>query len=40
MSATQAAAVAGTGVYEFLFSGTGLKVTDSVGAPVTPMAVK
>lgn len=28
------------GVYEFFFCGTGLKVTNSVGAPVTPMAIK
>jgi hypothetical protein len=40
MSATQAAAVAGTGVYEFLFSGTRLEVTNAAGAPVTPMAIK
>jgi kynurenine formamidase len=28
------------GVYEFLFSGTGLKVTGAVGSPLTPMALK
>ncbi len=28
------------GVYEFMFCGTGLKVTNAVGAPVTPMAIK
>ena len=28
------------GVWEFLFSGVGLKVTGSVGSPVTPMALK
>jgi kynurenine formamidase len=31
---------AADGVYEFLFSGTGLKISHSVGSPVTPMAVK
>jgi kynurenine formamidase len=28
------------GVYDFFFCGTGLKVTNAVGAPVTPMAIK
>jgi kynurenine formamidase len=28
------------GVWEFMFSGTGLKITGSVGSPVTPMAIK
>ena len=28
------------GVWEFQFSGTGLKVTNSLGSPVTPMALK
>jgi kynurenine formamidase len=28
------------GVWEFLFCGTGLNVTGSVGSPVTPMAIK
>lgn len=28
------------GVYEFMFCGTGLKVSNSVGAPVTPMVIK
>ncbi|MEV7389105.1 cyclase family protein [Streptomyces sp. NPDC091215] len=28
------------GVWEFLFSGVGLKITGAVGSPVTPMAVK
>ena len=28
------------GVWEFMFSGTGLKITGSVGSPVTPMALK
>ena len=26
--------------WEFQFSGTGLKVTNSLGSPVTPMALK
>jgi kynurenine formamidase len=28
------------GVWEFLFSGIGLKITGAVGSPVTPMAIK
>ncbi|MBB3665611.1 kynurenine formamidase [Prauserella sediminis] len=28
------------GVWEFLFNGTGLKVTGSVGSPITPIALK
>ena len=28
------------GVWEFMFCGTGLKITGSVGSPVTPMALK
>ena len=35
-----AADCAGDGVYEFLFTGTGLKVSFSVGSPVTPIAIK
>jgi kynurenine formamidase len=35
-----AADCAQDGVYEFLFCGTGLKVANAVGAPVTPMAIK
>lgn len=35
-----AADCAADGVWECLFAGTGLKVTGSVGSPVTPMALK
>ena len=35
-----AADCAADGVYECLFSGTGLKITGSVGSPLTPMALK
>ena len=35
-----AADCAEDGVYEFLFSGTGLKIANAVGSPVTPMAIK
>ena len=28
------------GVWEFLFSGIGIKVTASVGSPITPVVVK
>jgi kynurenine formamidase len=35
-----AASCAADGVYEFLFSGIGIKITGSVGSPVTPMAIK
>jgi kynurenine formamidase len=35
-----AADCAEDGVYEFFFSGTGLNITNSVGSPVTPMAIK
>jgi kynurenine formamidase len=31
---------AADGVYEFLFTGTGLKITYSVGSPVSPFAIK
>jgi kynurenine formamidase len=31
---------AADGVYEFMFAGTGLKITNSTGSPVTPMALK
>ncbi len=37
---TLAADCAEDGVYEFLFSGTGLKIDNAVGSPVTPMVVK
>jgi kynurenine formamidase len=35
-----AASCADDGVYEFMFSGIGIKVTGSVGSPVTPIAIK
>jgi kynurenine formamidase len=35
-----AADCAEDGMYEFFFCGTGLKVTNAVGAPSTPMAIK
>jgi kynurenine formamidase len=35
-----AADCAEDGVYEFMFCGTGLKITNAIGAPVTPMAIK
>jgi kynurenine formamidase len=35
-----AADCAEDGIYEFMFSGTGLKITGAVGSPVTPMALK
>jgi kynurenine formamidase len=35
-----AADCASDGVYEFMLSGTGLKISHSVGSPVTPMALK
>jgi kynurenine formamidase len=31
---------AGDGVYEFFFAGTGLKISNAVGSPVTPIAMK
>jgi kynurenine formamidase len=31
---------AADGVYEFFFSGTGLKISNSVASPVTPLAIK
>ena len=33
-------ACAADGVWDFLFSGTGLKITGAVGSPVTPIAVR
>ncbi|GLY38943.1 cyclase [Amycolatopsis sp. NBRC 101858] len=35
-----AADCAADGVYEFLFTGTGLKISNSVGSPVSPIAIK
>jgi kynurenine formamidase len=35
-----AASCAQDGVWEFMFSGIGIKVTGSVGSPVTPIAIK